>query len=100
MDAKKDEDKFSWAYVKEPTPGKYKWIYDLDLTSMYPNIIELLQKHQIPYDEYDHDPIVSYEDAEREKERFSWVGIESKNVFLSGIICMLQHRGRKLILRS
>lgn len=54
------------------------------MESIYPHIIELLQKYQVPYREYDHDPILSYEDAEREKERFSWTGIESKNVFLSG----------------
>lgn len=30
---------FSGAYVKSPTPGKYKWIFDLDLTSLYPSII-------------------------------------------------------------
>lgn len=30
------------AFVKEPTPGLYKWIYDIDLTSLYPsNIISL-----------------------------------------------------------
>lgn len=33
------EDKFAGAYVKQPTPGLYKWIYDLDLTSLYPSII-------------------------------------------------------------
>jgi len=27
------------AYVKQPTPGRYEWIYDLDLTSLYPSII-------------------------------------------------------------
>jgi len=30
---------FEGAYVKEPDPGLYEWIYDLDLTSMYPSII-------------------------------------------------------------
>ena len=25
--------------MKEPIPGKYDWVYDLDLTSMYPNIM-------------------------------------------------------------
>lgn len=30
---------FEGAYVKEPNPGLYEWIYDLDLTSMYPSII-------------------------------------------------------------
>ena len=30
---------FVGAYVKSPVPGKYKWIYDLDLTSLYPSII-------------------------------------------------------------
>lgn len=34
-----DEEGFSGAYVKEPTPGMYDWVFDLDLTSMYPNII-------------------------------------------------------------
>ena len=27
------------AYVKTPEPGLYKWVYDLDLTSLYPSII-------------------------------------------------------------
>jgi len=30
---------FEGAYVKEPKPGLYKWVYDLDLTSIYPCII-------------------------------------------------------------
>lgn len=30
------------AYVKEPIPGKYKWLFDLDLTSLYPSIIMTL----------------------------------------------------------
>ena len=33
------EEGFSGAYVKEPVPGRYEWIFDLDLTSMYPKII-------------------------------------------------------------
>jgi len=27
------------AYIRDPIPGKYKWIFDLDLTSMYPFLI-------------------------------------------------------------
>lgn len=34
-----DEEGFTGAYVKEPVPGRYDWVFDLDLTSMYPNII-------------------------------------------------------------
>ncbi len=34
-----NEEKFIGAYVKEPIVGKYDWIYDLDLTSLYPSII-------------------------------------------------------------
>jgi DNA polymerase elongation subunit (family B) len=40
-----DEDgdtKFIGAYVKDPIVGKYNWIYDLDLTSLYPSIIMTL----------------------------------------------------------
>ena len=31
--------KYSGAFVMDPKPGRYDWIYDLDLTSMYPSII-------------------------------------------------------------
>lgn len=33
---------FLGAYVKDPLVGKYEWIYDLDLTSLYPSIIMTL----------------------------------------------------------
>lgn len=33
------DEKFIGAYVKDPIVGKYNWIYDLDLTSLYPSII-------------------------------------------------------------
>ena len=40
---KKDEnikyEKFTGAYVQEPQSGKHDWVYDLDITSMYPSCI-------------------------------------------------------------
>jgi|TARA_R110000796_G_scaffold164884_1_gene281743 DNA polymerase elongation subunit (family B) len=41
MEALKQEGggKFIGAYVKAPIVGKHEWIYDLDLTSLYPSII-------------------------------------------------------------
>jgi DNA polymerase elongation subunit (family B) len=36
------EGKFIGAYVKDPIVGKYDWVYDLDLTSLYPSIIMTL----------------------------------------------------------
>jgi len=46
IDARKkmndNTEKFSGAYVKDPVPGRYEWVYDLDLTSMYPSIIMTL----------------------------------------------------------
>ena len=41
-DGSDGESKFTGAYVKEPKPGLYKWVYDLDLTSLYPSIIMTL----------------------------------------------------------
>lgn len=35
-------DALAGAYVMSPVPGLYKWIYDLDLTSLYPSIIMTL----------------------------------------------------------
>jgi DNA polymerase elongation subunit (family B) len=36
------QDALAGAYVMPPVPGLYKWIYDLDLTSLYPSIIMTL----------------------------------------------------------
>jgi len=36
------EQGFIGAFVKDPKPGRYDWIYDLDLTSLYPSIIMTL----------------------------------------------------------
>ena len=30
------------AYVQEPQAGKHDWVYDLDITSMYPSVIRSL----------------------------------------------------------
>jgi Ala-tRNA(Pro) deacylase len=54
------------------------------MAEVYDNIIHLLKEHEVAYREYDHAPILSYEDAEREKARHDWEGTESKNVFLRG----------------
>lgn len=54
------------------------------MAEVYDNIIQLLKEHGVAYQEYDHAPILSYEDAEREKARHGWEGTESKNVFLKG----------------
>ena len=37
-DVKKDG-KFAGAYVQDPQKGRHDWVYDLDITSMYPSII-------------------------------------------------------------
>jgi DNA polymerase elongation subunit (family B) len=41
MDARKEnnDEGFAGAFVKEPTPGLYEWVYSLDLQSLYPSII-------------------------------------------------------------
>ena len=36
--SKKDE-KYAGAYVKEPIPGKYDWVVNFDLNSLYPHLI-------------------------------------------------------------
>lgn len=33
------EDKFEGAFVKEPVPGVYDWVYSADVTSLYPSVI-------------------------------------------------------------
>jgi Ala-tRNA(Pro) deacylase len=51
--------------------------------ALYNKIISLLEEYTIEYTEYNHAPILNYEDAEREKANHHWQGIESKNVFMN-----------------
>ena len=37
------DEKFTGAYVQEPQSGKHDWVYDLDITSMYPSVIRSLK---------------------------------------------------------
>ncbi len=37
-----EDDKFAGAYVQRPQAGKHDWVYDLDITSMYPSVIRSL----------------------------------------------------------
>ena len=37
-----DDDKFAGAYVQKPQAGRHDWVYDLDITSMYPSVIRSL----------------------------------------------------------
>ena len=50
---------------------------------LYQKIIDSIKKHNIEFNEYNHDPILSYEDAEREKNNHNWKWVESKNVFMN-----------------
>ena len=36
------ENDFAGAYVKDPIPGVYEWVFDEDMASLYPSIIRTL----------------------------------------------------------
>ena len=38
-DDDEEDEKFEGAYVKTPIPGRYDWIFDLDMEAMYPKIM-------------------------------------------------------------
>lgn len=40
--AEEGSDDFAGAYVKDPIPGLYEWIFDEDMASLYPSIIRTL----------------------------------------------------------
>lgn len=42
VDEEADDEKFAGASVKAPMRGLHKWLYDLDLTSLYPSIMRSL----------------------------------------------------------
>ena len=37
-----NSDEYAGGYLKDPTPGLYEWVIDLDFTSLYPSIIRSL----------------------------------------------------------
>ena len=37
-----NNDEYAGGYLKDPTPGLYEWVIDLDFTSLYPSIIRSL----------------------------------------------------------
>lgn len=37
-----EEDEYAGGYLKDPIPGLYEWVIDLDFTSLYPSIIRSL----------------------------------------------------------
>ena len=44
-----------------------KLLYDSRMSTIYDAIITLMRQHGIAYQEYDHEPILNYEDAEKQK---------------------------------
>lgn len=52
------------------------------MSQLYQTIIDLLKTHQIPFKEFDHAPILNYEDARKQAEIHGFHGTESKNVFI------------------
>ena len=44
--------------------------------------IQILEKLKLPYDYYEHEPILNYDTAKKVDERYHLTGVESKNLFI------------------
>jgi Ala-tRNA(Pro) deacylase len=53
------------------------------MKNLYNNIIGILKDNWVVYKEYNHWPILNYEDALKEKSIHNWNWFESKNVFMT-----------------
>lgn len=49
---------------------------------MYNNIKNILKENNIKFEEYDHEPILSFEKAKEVRERLQYNGVESKSLFI------------------
>lgn len=49
---------------------------------MYNQVIQLLEKADIPYSQYEHEPILNYDTDRKIRERFNLEGVPSKSLFL------------------
>ena len=94
------------AFVKAPNPGRYKWVYDLDLTSLYPSIIMTLNispetKQEVIEDFDGHKFIknvpMTYRSDQREwnspDELRSWLEENKYSVAANGVTYDTQEKG-------
>lgn len=51
---------------------------------MYNYIRNILKENNIKFEEYDHEPILSFEKAKEVRERLQYTGVESKSLFIKG----------------
>lgn len=103
-------EKFSGAYVKEPVPGLYKWIFDLDMTSLYPSVIMSLNispETKIgKIDEWDVESfrsgklgIVTFTSNENRKRKMSqeelkeYLDHHKYSIAVNGVVYNTEHRG-------
>ncbi|MDO2285987.1 DNA-binding protein, partial [Clostridioides difficile] len=49
---------------------------------MYNNIKNILKENHITFEEYDHEPILSFEKAKEIREKLQYTGVESKSLFI------------------
>lgn len=49
---------------------------------MYNYIKNILKENNIKFEEYDHEPILSFEKAKEVRERLQYTGVESKSLFI------------------
>ncbi|HFL2515609.1 TPA: hypothetical protein ACG3IS_003260 [Clostridioides difficile] len=49
---------------------------------MYINIKNTLKENHIMFEEYNHEPILSFERPKEVKERLQYAGVESKSLFI------------------
>lgn len=111
-DADESPRKLEGAFVKQPVPGRYKWVYDLDLTSLYPSIImtlnispetkrgQIINWNQQDWyknrDSNEHEYTISYE-SRTFKLPFakikSWLESEQLSIASNGVLYTLRHVG-------
>ena len=54
----------------------------MDIDQLYRNNLEILRKAGVRYAQYDHEPVLTYDQAAEIRARFNIEGIESKSLFI------------------
>ncbi len=55
----------------------------IDSKQIKENIIALLNEYKVTYQLFQHDQILSYEDAQREQQKYGWTGTEGKSLVIN-----------------
>lgn len=100
-----DEDGFTGAFVKDPVPGRYEWIFDEDASGLYPSTQRSLnmspETKMFKLDTWDHDAFIANKSVIFKHKKQQWTPTELRQYLIennysisaNGVVYDLSRKG-------